>query len=102
MTLAVSFSATGIHAGRIVVHRQVSGMQLWRIKLDIVTPDGVRHEHEAVAPEPIPLSAIGPVAERLTDDLVTVKGLIVKSAKWEAHFAPNPAQRKKPKQRRRR
>lgn len=100
MSLAVSYSLTGMHAGRAVIHRTVKGDQRWTVKLDIVCAAGERHESEAIAPVPVPLPAIGPIAMQMLDEFMAEHGNAVRSAKWEAHFASNPAQRKKPKRRR--
>ena len=101
MILAISYSLTGMHAGRAVVHRTVKGDQRWMVKLDIVSGSGVRHESEAIAPVPVPLPAIGPIAMQMLDEFMAEHGNVVRSAKWEAHFTPNPSQRKKPKRGRR-
>lgn len=102
MKVAVSLSLTGMNAGREVIHREVKGDQLWTVKLDIVSANGDRHESQIVVPERLPLPALAEKANQLLQEFVAEHGNVIFSGKWTARFAPNPAQRKKPKQAKRR
>lgn len=101
MILATSYSLTGFLGGIKVVHRKVAGHQLWTIKLDIVDQHGTRHESEAVVDEPVPLAAIGHKAQEMLDEHLAEFGNVVRKARWEAYYRPDPSQRKKPKRGRR-
>jgi hypothetical protein len=95
--LAISYSLTGFHAGMKVVHRKVEGPQLWTVKMDVVDQDGTRHESEAAVKEAIHLQAIGHKATEMMDEYLSEFGNVVRTAKWEAYYRPDPSQRKKPK-----
>lgn len=99
MIRAASYSATGMYAGRIVVHRQITGPQRWlvRLKLEVPVEGGYeRIEREVYANEPVPLFKLGPIADQACADLMPDGGtLMVRAASWEAFLMPDPSKQRK-------
>lgn len=93
MILAVRLDMHGPLAGMPVVCRQITGMQRWLIKFDLVTPEGVREEREIAPAEAIPLHLLAPVAMKSIEELLRADGITAKRASWKAYVLPRKSTR---------
>lgn len=100
MILAVRLDCTGPLAGVPVVCRHIEGLQRWLIRFDLLTVDGMHEQHETTCSEPIPLSALAPVAKAAIDELLAGGSIVARRASWKAYCLARPGQQKSARRRR--
>lgn len=102
MIVATQYSAVGMHAGLIVVLRQIHGPQLWTIDFEVDRADGHTVTHRARADQPMLLRELGTFANGALDALAAAGEIemrdgcvVAKDVRWKAWYRPNLARTKR-------